>query len=391
MPATSPRLAVFILSSSLLVAACGANGAGAPGAGGPGGPGGGPPPMPVETLTLAEKPVELTSEYIGSLKSRRTTAIQPQVEGFITRIAVRSGDQVRQGAVLFEVDSASQQAGLASLESTRAVRAAELSYATQELERNKTLYTAGAVSQRELAQAETAARTAEAALKALDEQLRQQKTDLSYYRVTSPTSGTVGDIPVTLGERVTKTTVLTTVDENDVLELYVSVPVQQAADLKVGLPVRIVDDRKQVLATNPITFVSPSVDSTQTVLAKAALVDGRGKFRSDQQVRAQIIWRSEQGLTVPLTAVTRINGQYFAYVVEKQGDLTIARQKAVTLGDLVGNDYVLRGGLEPGEQLITAGIQKIGDGAPVMAGGPPPGPGGSAAGAAGAPVEKKAS
>jgi RND family efflux transporter MFP subunit len=348
--------------------------------------------MPVETLTLAEKPVELASEYIGSLKSRRTTAIQPQVEGFITRIAVRSGDQVRQGAVLFEVDSASQQAGLASLESTRAVRAAELSYATQELERNKTLYAAGAVSQRELAQAETAQRTAEAALKALDEQLRQQKTDLSYYRVTSPTSGTVGDIPVTLGERVTRTTVLTTVNENDVLELYINVPVQQAADLKVGLPVRIVDDRNQVLATNPITFVSPSVDSTQTVLAKALLVDGRGRFRSEQQVRARVIWRSEPGLTVPLTAVTRINGQYFAYVVEKQGDMTIARQKAVTLGELVGNDYVLRDGLEPGEQLITAGIQKIGDGAPVMAGGPPPGgPGGQAEGAPAAPAEKKAS
>ena len=258
----------------------------------------------------------------------------------------------------------------------------------QELERNKTLYAAGAVSQRDLSQAETAQRTAEAALKALDEQLRQQKTELSYYRVTSPTSGTVGDIPVTPGERVTKSTVLTTVDENDVLELYVSVPVQQAADLKVGLPVRIVDDRNQVLATNKITFVSPSVDPTQTVLAKVALVDGKGKFRSDQFVRAQVIWRSEPGLTVPLTAVTRINGQYFAYVVEKQGDMTVARQKAVTLGELIGNDYVLRGGLTPGEQLIIAGIQKIGDGAPVMAGAPPAAARG---GPAGAPAEKKAS
>jgi len=346
--------------------------------------------MPVETLTLAEKPVEITSEFIASLKSRRSTAIQPQVEGFLTRIAVRSGDQVKQGTVLFEVDSASQQAGLASLTSTRAVRAAELAYAVQELERSKTLYAAGAVSQRELAQAETAQRTAEAALQSLDEQLRQQKTDLSYYRVTAPRDGTVGDIPVNQGQRVTPSTILTTVDENDVLELYVSVPVQQAADLKVGLPVRIVDDRNQVLATNSITFVSPSVDATQTVLAKATVVDGRGKFRSDQLVRAQVVWRAEPGLTVPLTAVTRVNGQYFAYVVEKQGEATVARQKAVTLGELVGNDYVLRAGLKPGEELITAGIQKIGDGAPVMAGGPPAG-GAAAGGPAGTPAEKKAS
>jgi RND family efflux transporter MFP subunit len=342
--------------------------------------------MPVETLTLAEKPVEQTSEYIGALKSRRSTTIQPQVAGFLTRIAVRSGDTVRRGAVLFEVDSASQQAGLSSLESTRAVRDAELAYAVQELERNKTLYAAGAVSQRELAQAETAQRTAEAGLRSIDEQLRQQQTELGYYRVTSPTSGTVGDIPVRQGERVTPTTVLTTVDENDVLELYVSVPVNQASELKVGLPVRIVDDRNQVLATNTISFVSPTVDATQTVLAKAALVDGRGKFRADQQVRVQVVWRSAPGLTVPLTAVTRINGQYFAYVVEKQAETAVARQKAVTVGELLGNDYVVRGGLSAGEQLIVGGIQKIGDGAPVMVGGPPPGgPGG------GAPPEKKAS
>jgi RND family efflux transporter MFP subunit len=365
---------VFVLAT----AACGGNA----GAGAPGGPGSAPPPMPVETTTLAEKPVEQTSEYIASLRSRRSSTIQPQVEGFITRIAVRSGDVVRQGALLFEIDSAPQQAGLAALESTRAVQDAELAYATQELARTKTLYAAGAVSQRELAQAETAERTAQAALRALDEQLRQQKTELGYYRVTAPNGGIVGDIPVRAGDRVTKATVLTTVDENDVLEIYVNVPVQQAPDLQVGLPVRIVDDRGQVLATNKITFVSPTVDATQTVLAKATLNDGRGSFRADQLVRARIVWRSGPGLSVPLTAVTRINGQFFAFVVEKQGEATVARQKGVTLGPLVGNDYIVLEGLSAGEQLITGGIQKIRDGAPVMAGAP------AAGGPGDAPAQK---
>jgi len=380
MPRIVPTLFGFFLLGALAIAACNRNPGGAPGAG-PGGPGGGPPPMPVETVTLSEKPLERTSEYIASLKSRRSSTIQPQVEGFLTRIAVRSGERVGQGTVLFEVDSGPQQAAVATLESTRAQRDAELSYATQELARTKSLYAAGAVSQRELAQAETASRTAEAALRAVDEQIRQQKTELAYYRVTSPTAGTVGDIPVRPGDRVTKTTVLTTVDENDVLEIYVNVPVQQAADLKLGLPIRIEDDRGNVLATNKITFISPNVEPTQTVLAKATLVDGRGSFRSDQLVRARIVWRAEPGLSVPLTAVTRINGQYFAYVVEKAGDKTVARQKGVTLGPLTGNDYLVLDGLKPGEQLITAGIQKIRDGAPVMVGGPP----------AGAPGQQKAS
>jgi RND family efflux transporter MFP subunit len=378
---TVPTLSCFLLLA-IVASGCGATGDGTPGAapGGPGGPGGGPPPMPVETLTLTEKPIERTSEFIASLKSRRSTTIQPQVEGFLTRIAVRSGERVRQGALLFEIDSAPQQAGLASLESTRTVRDAELAYATQELARTKTLYAAGAVSQRELSQAETAQRTAEAVLKSLDEQLRQQKTELSYYRVTAPAGGTVGDIPVRPGDRVTKTTVLTTVDENDVLELYVNVPVQQAPELKIGIPVRIVDDRGQVLATNPVTYVSPTVEPTQTVLAKAALVDGRGDFRAEQFVRAQLVWRAAPGISVPLTAVTRINGQYFAYVVEQQGDVAVARQKGITLGPLVGNDYTVNDGLRAGEQLITGGIQKIRDGAPVMVGGPPAGAPGAAGG-----------
>lgn len=326
--------------------------------------------MPVEAVTLVERQVEQTSEFVAALRSRRSSTIQPQVEGFLTRIAVRSGDRVQRGAVLFEVDSAPQQAGVAALESTRAVRAAELEFARQELGRMKTLYAAGAVSQRELSQAETAERTADAALKAVDEQVRQQRTELAYYRVTAPSAGTVGDIPVRVGDRVTRTTVLTTVDENDVLELYVNVPVNQASDLKVGLPVRIVDDRGQTLATNPITYVSPTVEPTQTVLAKVALVDGRGLFRADQLVRAQVVWRDEPGLTIPLTAVTRINGQYFVYVLDKQGEMTVARQKGVSLGRVVGNDYVVLDGLTAGEQLITGGIQKIGDGAPVMAAAP---------------------
>ena len=162
---------------------------------------------------------------------------------------------------------------------------------------------------------------------------------------------------------------LTTVDENDVLEVYINVPVQQAPLLKVGLPVRFIDDRGQLLATNKINFVSPNVDTaTQTVLAKAPLVEGRGQFRADQFVRARVVWSEAPGLTVPVTGVLRINGQYFVFVAEKGGPGTVAKQKPVDLGEIIGNDYVVRSGLAPGEQLIVSGLQKIGDGAPVQAG-----------------------
>src|SRR5687767_10928348 len=276
---------VFAFCSLIVVAAvtvaCGGN----PEAGQAGGPpGGAMPPMPVEIVTLAAKPVEQSSEFVASLKSRRSSTIQPEVEGFLTRIAVKSGQNVRQGDVLFEIDSATEQVALSSLQSMRPMRESEVEFARQQVQRNKTLLNAGAISQREVEQFESQLRSAEAQLKTLDEQIRQQRSQLNYYRVVAPNAGTVGDISVNVGDRVTRAMVLTTVDDrNDVLELYINVPVQQAPQLKVGLPVRLVDDRGQVLATNRITFVSPTVDtSTQSVLAKAQLVDGRGEFRSDQ-------------------------------------------------------------------------------------------------------------
>ena len=344
------------------------------GSAGPGGPpGGGMPPMPVEVITLANKPVEQVSEFVASLKSRRSSTIQPQAEGHLTRIAVRSGERVSQGNLLFEIDSAPEQAALASLQSMRPMREAELSFAQQQVQRNKALLAAGAVSQREVEQYETTVRTTEAQIKALDQQIKQQRSLLGYYRVTAPSAGVVGDIQVVVGDRVTNSTVLTTVDENDVLEVYINVPVQQAPMLKVGLPVRLIDDRGQLIATNEVGFVSPNVDTaTQTVLAKALLVDGRGQFRADQFVRARIVWSEAPGLTLPVTAVARINGQFFAFVAETGGPGTVAKQKAVELGEIIGNDYVVRSGLTAGEQLIVSGLQKIGDGAPVRTGAPAP-------------------
>jgi len=371
----SSRIFAFysLIALALIVTACRGGGE----SGGPGGgrSGGAPPPMPVELVTLTAKPVEQTTEFVASLKSRRSSTIQPEVEGPLMNIAVRSGQQVSRGTLLFEIDSGPQQAALASLQSMRPSRESDIEFARQQVIRNRTLLLAGAISQREVEQFEAQLRSAEAQLKALDEQIKQQRSQLAYYRVMAPIAGTVGDIQVNVGDRVTRSTVLTTVDENDTLEVYINVPVPQAPQLKLGLPVRLVDDRGQILATNRITFISPNVDTaTQSVLAKAQLIDGRGQFRSDQFVRARIVWATAPGLTIPVTAVSRINAQFFAFVAEKNDKGMQARQKPVQLGEIIGNDYVVQSGLVPGEQLIVSGLQKIRDGAPVMPA-PPAAPG----------------
>ena len=328
--------------------------------------GGGPPAVPVEVVTLVERSVEQTTEFVGTVKSRRSTIVQPQVEGFVTRILVRSGARVRPGAALMQIDPRMQQAAVANLESQRSSREADLRYARQEAARMKTLLEAGASSQSEMEQAATALSTAEAQLQAAEAQVREQRVSLAYHLVSAPTGGVVGDIPVRVGDSVTRSTALTTIDQNAGLEVYVNVPVQEAEHLRLGLPVHLVDDAGHVLTTAKLSFVAPSVDAgTQSVLAKASIDPGSG-FRTEQFVRARMVWTETPSLTVPLVAVNRVNGQYFAFVaVSEEGGQTVARQRQVDLGAVVGNDYVVRAGLEAGEKLVVSGVQKIADGVPV--------------------------
>jgi len=352
------QVAALWLAGAMAAAGCG----GGQGAARPGGP----PPAAVEAVTLGNAPVERTSEFIGTVKARGSTTIMPQVDGIIRRIAVASGARVTPGTVLLEIDAERQQATVASLQSQRAARLADLGLARQQADRAKTLLDAGAGSQMEHDQAAAALAASEAQVKAIDEQIRQQRVELGYYRVTSPTAGVVGDIPVRVGDRVTPTTMLTTVDQNVGLEIYVSIPVAQANGLRPGLPLRVLDDKGQVIGTYKVGFVSPSVaDQTQTVLVKAD-VEQSGRYRTDQFVRLQIVWSTLPGLTVPVVAVNRVNGEYFAFVAEPgPNGSTVAHQRGVRLGPVVGNGYVVESGLKAGDRLIVAGIQKIVDGAPV--------------------------
>jgi RND family efflux transporter MFP subunit len=340
------------------------------GAGPQGAPGGGPgamPPMPVKIVSAAARPVPRTSEFVATIRSLRSTTIQPQAEGIVTRIFVKSGDRVKPGQPLAQIDPDKQLATVGSLESSRAARQADVAYAKQQLDRMQTLLDAGAVSRQELEQAQTAYKTAQAQLEALEAQIRAGRVELQYYRVTAPTAGVIGDIPVRVGDRVQHTTAITTIDGAEGLEVYVNVPLEEASGLRLGLPVELLDQEGTVTGTYPITFVAPRADdATQSVLAKAQLRAAPESLRVLQYVRARIVWSTEPSLTVPVVAVNRVGGAYFCFVAEPQAKGFVARQRPLQLGELRGEEYVVRAGLKPGDRVIVTGVQKLGDGAPVQ-------------------------
>jgi RND family efflux transporter MFP subunit len=283
-------------------------------------------------------------------------------------IHVQAGDRVRAGQPLVQIDPDRQVAAARVNESQQAAREADLALAAQQLERALKLFEAGAVARATVDEAEAAHKSAQAQLNAVLSQMREDQVQLQYYRVTAPTAGIVGDIAVRQGDRVTPATVITTIDQGDALEAYINVPLEQATGLRLGLTVDLLDANGEVIASNPITFVAPRAeDATQSVLAKATLRPTPPSLRVLQYVRARIVWSNDPALVIPLVAVNRIGGQYFVFVAEDGEKGTVARQRPVSLGEVIGEDYLVRSGLKPGERIIVSNLQKIGDGSPVNA------------------------
>ncbi|MGB8496266.1 MAG: efflux RND transporter periplasmic adaptor subunit [Candidatus Acidiferrum sp.] len=322
--------------------------------------------MPVQVLAVVPEKIADTTEYLAILKSRHSAVINPQVEGHVTNIDVKSGDRVKTGDALLQIDPMKQEATVSSQDAARASQEAALKLAKVNLERAQKLFEAGVVSKMDFDNAQTNYDSAVAQLKSLEQQVQQQKVELRYYRVSAPMDGIVGDIPVRVGDRVTVSTLLTTVDEPGALEAYVYVPASRAKELRLGLPVRLLDENGEVRAETAVTFISPEVDpDTQTVLAKSAVSNLKANLRIAQQVRARITWGNREGPVVPVLAVQRINGQYFAFVAVKEANGTIARQRLLKLGEIFGNNYPVLEGLKAGDHVIVSGTQFLQDGAPV--------------------------
>jgi len=356
----SPSILAFALMAAAL--ACSGNAKSAS----PGG--GGPHAMPVQVMEAKAVPVNDSSEYVATLKSRDSAVIMPQVEGQVTQIFVHSGDRVAGGAPLMEIDPLKQQATVRSLESSRAAQQAQLNWAKQQYERTQGLSAAGVVSKQDLDQAKATRDAAQAQMDSLDAQVREQEVQLRYYKVDAPRAGIVGDIPVRVGDRVTTTTQLTTIDQPGSLEAYVYIPIERSAQLKMNVPVQVLDGSGKVVADSHITFISPQVDNTtQTVLVKARIANENDALRHSEFIRARLIWGTRQSPEVPILAVSRLAGQYFAFVAEPQGNGSYAaKQKPLTIGQTVGNNYEVREGIRPGDKVIVSGTQFLVDGMPVI-------------------------
>jgi RND family efflux transporter MFP subunit len=367
---------------------------------------------PVQTATVRE-----SSDFIANLESRQSVTLQPQIEGKISQIFVKSGDEVAAGTPIIQVNPEEQQATvssvtaaaeaarsqvataratLKSLEAERLSKLSDVQYNQKEYQRYSRLADQGAVARSigdqytnriQTAQAELATTNAEIqaqraavaqAEKAVQEaqaNIRGQQAQLQYYQISAPFAGTVGNIPVKVGDFVATSTQLTTITQNRPLEVEISVPIERAPELRSGMPVELLNGEGKSVGTSRVFFIAPNTaTNTQSVLIKSLFDNSKNQLRADQYVRARVIWNQSPGVLVPATAVSRLGGETFVYVAQEQPQQgqaqqeqsqLVARQKVVKLGEIQGNNYQVLEGLKPGERLIVSGILSLRDGAPI--------------------------
>ena len=323
--------------------------------------------MPVQTVAVSLAPVPQSSEYVATIKSRRSATLQPQVDGRLTGISVRSGDHVKAGQAIMSIDPLHQQASVESQRATERQKKALFDYNTSQLERQKKLFDAGIISREIFDQAQQAYDNSKADYEAAVSSRKVQEEQLAYYSVSAPFDGVIGDVPVHVGDYVSPTTVLTTVDENKDLEAYIYVPTERASQVRMGLEVDLLDTSGKMLEKSKIDFISPQVDNTlQGILVKAPAHLGAEMLRNSQLVKARVVWSTAPMAVVPVLAVSRQGGQSFVFVAKQQNGMFIAAQTPVTLGDTVGNAYSVTSGLSAGDRVIVSSTQFLVNNMPVQ-------------------------
>jgi RND family efflux transporter MFP subunit len=257
------------------------------------------------------------------------------------------------------------------MKATERQKKALYDFNTVELGRQQKLFDAGVTSHDAFDTEQQAFQNAKADYESAVESRKTQEQLLDYYTIKAPFDGIVGDVPVHVGDYVSPssatTAMLTTVDEGKDLEAYIYIPTERSSEVRMGQEVDLTDNSGNVLEKTAVSFISPEVDPTlQGILVKAPVHSGAEILRTAQLVKARVVWSTKPMAVVPVLAVTRQGGLPFVYVMQQQNGHFAAVQKAVTLGDTVGNQYSISSGLSAGDKVIVSGTQFLVNGMPVI-------------------------
>ena len=338
-------------------------------------------PLPVGYIVVKPAPLNLTEELAGRTSAFLDSDVRPQVGGIIKARLFTEGSLVTAGQSLYQIDPATYQAAYDSALASQQQAQANVDNAKIVADRDQKLLAIKAISQSDYDTAATALKTASAVLATAKAAVETAQINLTYTKVISPISGRIGKSSVTPGALVTadQTTALATVQDlskiyvditessTDLLKLKQSLmngSVDKPADPQVTLTL---DDGSTYSETGVLQFSDVSVDpSTGSVNLRAVFANPQGLLMPGMYVRARIVKGIvQQGIMIPQTAVTLDPTGAASVLIA--GDDNKAHTQPVVAGEMIGKNWQITSGLNPGDKVIVEGAMKLKPGGDIKA------------------------
>ncbi|MBI5580719.1 MAG: efflux RND transporter periplasmic adaptor subunit [Deltaproteobacteria bacterium] len=337
-----------------------------------------PPPPEVEVAEVIQKDVPVFSEWVASMDGMVNATILAQVQGYLIKQNYKEGDFVKKGAMLFEIDPRPFQAALDEARAAMAKQQAVLQTSQSNLKRILPLAAANAVSQRDKDNAIGSVQSAEAQVLAAQAQVRKAELDLGFTKISSPIDGIAGAAKAQMGDLVgtPQARELTTVSTVNPIKVYVPISEReylQAVD--TSKPGQKPDAEKTTFdliladgSTWPqkgtFSFADRQVESqTGTIRVAILFPNPANLLRPGQFAKVRALMKTEKGaILVPQRAVGELQGSYQVAAVDAENTVRI---RGVTVGERIGNLWIIREGLKPGDRVVAEGTQKVSNGVKV--------------------------
>jgi membrane fusion protein (multidrug efflux system) len=328
------------------------------------------PPV-VEVVSVAQRDVPIYMEWIGSLDGNVNAVIRPQVTGYLIKQNYREGDLVKKGQPLFEIDPRTFEAAVDEAKGLRAQQAARYETTRANLARIKPLAAKNAVSQKDLDDATGADLSARASLDAAEASLRTARLNLGFTKISSPVTGIAGIAKAQIGDLLSPSmpTELTTVSVVDPVKVYFNISEREY--LKVATAAAAVGKKTEHVSLDlilvdgslyphkgKVAILNRQVDPTTGTFKVAALFPNPDNLlRPGQYGKIRATMSVNRGaLLVPQRAVTELQGKYLMAVVGADNKADV---RPVSVGERIGTEWIISKGLQPGEQVVAEGTQKV--------------------------------
>jgi len=316
------------------------------------------PPTSVATIVAQAAEWQPVIKSIGTLAPVEGVTISADADGTIVRIAADSGTAVKAGDLLVELDTSVEAANLKAAEAS-----AELTRIN--LERAQDLWGRSAIAKSDFDGAEAAAKQAVASVASLQALIAKKQ-------LRAPFDGRIGIRLVNTGQFVARGQALLPLQKLDPIFVNFNVPQRQLPSLVLGQTVSVLIDAFAQSFTGRLTAINSEVDAvTRNVSVQATLANPTEVLRAGMFARVEVqLPATESLVVVPATAIAYASYGNSVYIVEKMKhpdgkEYLGVRQQFVKLGTTRGDLIAVSGGLKPGEQVVSAGVFKLRNGAPV--------------------------